>query len=71
MSQLNTNNIMPQSGNEVEVGSGGSPKTLKITDLLHLTPSTAPGTPVAGDVYYDSGTNKLKCHNGTIWNDLF
>jgi hypothetical protein len=26
---------------------------------------------VAGDVYYNSGTNKLRCYNGTSWNDLF
>lgn len=25
----------------------------------------------AGDVYYNSVTNKLRCHNGTSWNDLF
>lgn len=32
---------------------------------------SAIATPVAGDVYYDSGTNKLRCWNGTSWNDLF
>jgi hypothetical protein len=26
---------------------------------------------VAGDVYYNSGDNKLKCYNGSTWNDLF
>lgn len=71
MSQLNTNTILPQSGNAVVVGSSGSPKTLKIIDLLHLDPSTAPGTPLEGDIYYDSATSKLKCYNGAIWNDLF
>lgn len=25
----------------------------------------------AGDVYYDSTTNKLRCYNGSTWNDLF
>jgi hypothetical protein len=25
----------------------------------------------AGDVYYNSTSNKLKCYNGTTWNDLF
>jgi hypothetical protein len=33
--------------------------------------AAAPGSPEAGDVYYDSTTNKLRCYNGTIWNDLF
>ena len=34
-------------------------------------PSTASGSPTAGQVYYDSGTNKLRCYNGSVWNDLF
>jgi hypothetical protein len=33
--------------------------------------AAAPGSPEAGDVYYDSTTNKLRCYNGTTWNDLF
>lgn len=34
-------------------------------------PTTAPASPTAGQVYYDTGTNKLRCYNGSIWNDLF
>lgn len=37
--------------------------------LFH--PTTTPTNPTAGMVYYDSATNKLRCHNGTIWNDMF
>jgi hypothetical protein len=33
--------------------------------------ASAPASPLAGDVYYDSGTNKLRCWNGSTWNDLF
>jgi hypothetical protein len=33
--------------------------------------SAEPVSPSAGDVYYDSDTNKLRCYNGTTWNDLF
>lgn len=39
--------------------------------LLSFTPTTEPTSASAGDVYYDSGTNKLRCYNGTTWNDLF
>ena len=39
--------------------------------VISFTPTTEPTSPSAGDVYYDSGTNKLRCYNGTIWNDLF
>lgn len=34
-------------------------------------PTTAPWSPAAGHVYYDTSTNKLRCYNGTTWNDLF
>lgn len=43
----------------------------KFSGRVKFTPQTTPGTPAAGDVYYDSTTNKLRCYNGTIWNDLF
>jgi hypothetical protein len=38
-----------------------------VTTPLIIIPAVAS----AGDVYYDSGTNKLRCYNGTTWNDLF
>jgi len=44
---------------------------IKTTGQVRFIPRTTPGSPLAGDVYYDSGTNKLRCYNGTIWNDLF
>lgn len=45
--------------------------TVKDSGPVRFLPQTAPGTAQAGDVYYDSATNKLRCHNGTTWNDLF
>ena len=33
--------------------------------------ATAPAGPTAGQIYYDTGVNKLKCYNGTSWFDLF
>jgi hypothetical protein len=43
----------------------------KLSGRVKFTPQATPSTPAAGDVYYDSTTNKLRCYNGTIWNDLF
>ena len=43
----------------------------KLSGRVNFTPQSTPSTPAAGDVYYDSTTNKLRCYNGTIWNDLF
>jgi len=33
--------------------------------------AVAPTTPTEGQIYYDTATHKLRCYNGTIWNDLF
>jgi len=39
--------------------------------VVYIPLASAPSSPTAGEVYYDSGTNKLRCYNGTTWNDLF
>jgi len=44
---------------------------LKQNGALRFVPQQQPSSAEAGDVYYDSSTNKLRCYNGTIWNDLF
>ena len=33
--------------------------------------ATAPSTPVQGQVYFDTTSNKLRCYDGTAWNDLW
>ena len=51
---------------EVEVRGG-----LKISDIINLTPrATTPTSPSAGDIYYDSGTNKVRLWNGSVWENL-
>jgi hypothetical protein len=44
---------------------------LRDTGAWNFVPQAQPATAVAGDVYYSSSTNKLRCYDGTIWNDLF
>lgn len=44
---------------------------LKATGAARFIPMSTPATAQAGDVYYDSGTNKLRCYDGSTWNDLF
>lgn len=44
---------------------------IKSTGAIRFVPLTAdPGTADAGDVYYNSSTNKLRVYNGTSWVDL-
>jgi hypothetical protein len=51
---------------EVEVRGG-----LKISDVINLTPrATAPTSPSAGDIYYHSGSNKVRLWNGSVWENL-
>jgi hypothetical protein len=44
---------------------------VQIGDVLQLTPSTTPASADAGDIYFDSTTSKLRCFDGTTWQDLF
>jgi len=55
----------------VTVTQLGTAPCITAEGALRYTPQSVPSVAQAGDVYYDSGTNKLRCYNGTIWNDLF
>jgi hypothetical protein len=45
---------------------------IKPTGQVRFFPLAAdPAGAETGDVYYNSTSNKLKCYNGTTWNDLF
>ncbi|SFR56087.1 Protein of unknown function [Yoonia tamlensis] len=53
------------------IGIDGADGRVRINQLLHIAPGAAPGSAQAGDVYFDSTANKLRCHDGTVWQDLF
>jgi hypothetical protein len=42
-----------------------------INDVLKLAPTTAPSSPTAGMIYFDQNTSKLRCYDGSQWNDLW
>jgi hypothetical protein len=42
-----------------------------INYFMNIKPGSAPISPKEGAVYFDITTKKLRCWNGTTWNDLF
>jgi hypothetical protein len=44
---------------------------VQIGQVMQLTPGAAPVSPAAGDIYFDSTTAKLRCFEGSAWQDLF
>jgi hypothetical protein len=64
--------IVGDTGISIDLGSSGALNNkVKSNGAFNFVPKTTPSTPSAGDTYYDSGTNKLRCYNGSTWNDLF
>jgi hypothetical protein len=62
--------------NAIDIFSGSNGNVVGGVSVLpsgavNFTPISTPATAAAGDVYYDSSTNKLRCYDGTSWNDLF
>jgi len=46
--------------------------SLNASQLVHLTPlTTAPASPVKGDMYFDDTTNKLRVYDGSTWQDCW
>jgi len=59
------------SGN-LGVGTASPARTLHVNDVMRLEPrATAPSSPAAGDIFFNSSTNKLQCYDGTAWQDCF
>ncbi len=55
-------------------GNGTAPERVRIksTGSVRFVPlSSAPASPEAGDVYYDSTLSKLRCYDGAAWNNLY
>jgi len=59
------------SGN-VGIGTSSPARTLHVDDVMRLEPrATAPSSPSAGDIFFNSSTNKLQCYDGSVWQDCF
>lgn len=49
----------------------GTSGKVTVSEALNIAPGSVPAGPVTGDLYFDSGTAKLRCFDGTVWQDLF
>ncbi len=52
----------------VGIGTDTPQRKLHVSDVMRLEPrATAPSDARAGDMYFDSGDNKLKVYDGSVW----
>lgn len=59
------------SGGYLKLSANSEVARVKSEGQFRFIPrATDPGNAEAGDVYYNSGTNKLRVYNGTAWVDL-
>lgn len=40
-------------------------------EVVNFQPIAEPSSPAEGDVYFDETSKKLRCYDGTTWNNLF
>ena len=60
------------TGNQTITGNKTFSGAIVSSDRVSFTPqASAPSSPAAGDVYFDSTLTKLRCYDGTSWNNLF
>lgn len=63
--------VIKQDSGFVGINTWSPQRALHIDDVMRLEPTSEPASPSAGDIYFDSTSNRLRCHDGTVWNDLF
>ena len=64
----NSNQLVLHHDGNVGIGIMTPARTLHVNQCMRLEPtSTAPSSPSAGDFYFDSTDNKLKCFDGSTW----
>jgi len=61
----NSNTSSPLIGGDFSAGM------VTVNSILKLPPTTTPSNPVAGMIYFDNSIHKLKCFDGTTWQNLW
>jgi len=68
---FNVTDVVFNVGNGSSAGARSDAFTIYKNGGVLFHPTTTPTNPTAGMVYFDSTTNKLRCFDGAIWNDMF
>ena len=55
----------------VGIGTLTPARKLHVNDVMRLEPTSEPSDPAEGDIYYDIDDHKLKCYDGTTWQNLW
>ncbi len=64
--------VSPDGGNWVSaLTADGTTGVVTLSGALCLPPGAEPTSPTAGMIYFDNTSAKLRCYDGTLWNDLF
>lgn len=64
--------VSEEDAGNVGIGIIAPARILHVKDVMRLEPrSSAPSSPSAGDLYFNSSDNKLKCYDGTVWQNCF
>ncbi len=66
-----TSSIDISSSGNVGIGIQNPTQKLDIDGAMHLKPTSQPISSTAGDIYFDSSSNKLRCFDGAEWHDLW
>lgn len=63
-----TNAVFVDASGNVGIGTTSPGRLLHVTAPIRLSPTAAPGSPAAGDIFVDSGDfNRLKIYDGSGW----
>ena len=69
---IKTNGDGASNSGNVGIGTSTPARTLHVKSVMRLEPiATAPTTPAAGDMYFDSTINKLRVFDGTVWQNCW
>lgn len=63
--------LVEDSNPALKVTQTGAGNALEVSGKARFIPQAVPALAQAGEFYYDQATNKLRCYNGSTWNDLF